>query len=272
MEATRNRGRGKIFACFRPVVLVDDVHDEPIFESASLQSSGDEGGARRKRKLGRSFSAALKTVILRTALLKKYSRSENHVHDYNNGFRSHVLSRGRSFVKNLKKNMSRKAAFLEPDDVFWSKNPNRSPIFSSSSSSRTPSLASSSTSNSSRSSPTRSEPDTAIQRSISLDHFRQMTPTNKPRTMKKESGKKSCGYFIPTLEVCVLSVCLFALIWGKVFAIVACTSAWLFLAPDRRSQKLRRGGHYEVFDTEEYKKRVIMEGLLERDRCRLPQY
>ncbi|KAH6835578.1 hypothetical protein C2S53_003120 [Perilla frutescens var. hirtella] len=269
MEATRNRGRGKIFSCFRPVVLVhDDVDDdEPISDySASLQSSGDEGGARRKRKLRRSFSAALKAVVFRTTLLKK-SRSENHHGQDYDGFRSHILSRGRSFVRSLKKNMSRKS-FLEPDDFFWSKNTNRSPIFSSNSSSRTPSLASSSSSGSSRSSPTRSEPDTNIQRSISLDHFRQIVPTNKPpRTMKKESGKK-CGYTIPTLEVCVLLVCLFALIWGKVFAIVACTSAWLFLSPNHPSQKLS----YEVFDSEEYKKRVIMGGLLERDRCRFPPY
>lgn len=87
--------------------------------------------------------------------------------------------------------------------------------------------------------------------------------------MAKQRRMKKCGYFIPDLEICVLLVCLAALMWGKVFAIVACTSAWLFIAP---GGKLGRADSCEFSDSEEYKKRVIMEGLLERDRSRVLQY
>lgn len=66
MDATKNRGRGKFFACFRPLA-VDDY--EPISDSASVQSSGDEGSTWKKKRLRRSLSAALKAVIFRTALV-----------------------------------------------------------------------------------------------------------------------------------------------------------------------------------------------------------
>lgn len=185
------------------------------------------------------------------------------------GLRSNILSRGKSFVKSMKKNVARKQC-LETDEAIWSHNSNRSPLFSSNSSSPPSSIGSSSSSASSQqSSPARSETDT-IQRAVSLDqHLRRIKPAKKKT--KKEGGRK-CVYMIPTLEICVLMVCLFALIWGKAFAVVTCTSAWLFFAPSRRSPKLRRAGSYEVLDSEEYKKRVMMEGWLERDRTRVLQY
>ncbi|XP_057790611.1 uncharacterized protein LOC131007696 [Salvia miltiorrhiza] len=253
MDATRNRGRGKIFACFRPLAIEDY---EPVSDSASVQSSGDEGSPWRKKRLRRSLSAALKAVIFRTALLKK-SKSANDGGEDTDGYRINFSPfRGRSFIKSKRKNASNKPP-LAPDGSFWSHS-NRSPLFSSDGS-RTPSM--SSLSASSRSSPARSESD-SIQRCVSIDYFRQTNP--KQRMMKK------C--IIPYLEICVLLVCLAALIWGKVLAIVACTSAWLFIAPGGRSRKLRRADSYELSDSEEYKKRVIMEGLLERDRSRVLQY
>lgn len=200
----------------------------------------------------------------------KKSRSENQ-HEKGlgenkglDGLRSNILSRGKSFVKSMKKNVARKQCLeTTTNEVFWSHNSNRSPLFSSNSSSPASSIGSSSSASSQQSSPARSEMDT-IQPAVSLDqHLRRIKPAKK---------KMKCAYMIPTLEICVLMVCLFALIWGKAFAVVTCTSAWLFFAPSRRSPKLRRAGSYEVMDSEEYKKRVMMEGWLERDRTRVLQY
>lgn len=199
----------------------------------------------------------------------KKSRSETRYEQ--DGCLSNFPSCRKSFVKSDRKSVSSKPLLL-PEGIFWSNSSNHSPIFSSNSSSRTPSM--SSLSASSRSTPARSEPDN-IPRSLSIDHFGQLNPAaSKQRAMRRESGRK-CAYVIPALEVCVLLVCLAALIWGKAFAIVACTSAWLFFAPSggRSRRRVRRVDSYGVGgDSEEYKKRVIMEGLLERDRSRVFQY
>ncbi|KAL1567087.1 hypothetical protein AAHA92_02607 [Salvia divinorum] len=247
MDATRNRGRGRFLACFRPLTAADD------YDPVSNSPSADEGSPPRKRRLRRSLSAALKAVIFRTTLLKK-SRSENNSDEYAHGSRIRFSPFRGGFIKSRKKNASSKPP-LAPDGSFWP-SANASPFFSSDGS-RTSSI--SSLSGSARSSPARSEMD-GIQRCVSTDHFTQMKPMTKRRAMKK------CGYI---MEICVLLMCLAALIWGKVFAIVACTSAWLFIAP---GGKRRQADSYEFNDSEEYKKRVIMEGLLERDRSRVFQY
>lgn len=155
------------------------------------------------------------------------------------------------------KNLSCKH-FFEPEEVFRTNSSNRSSLFSSTSGGRTPSSSSSSASSCS------SHSRFQIKRSVSLD-FRHMSSLNKQKSMKRDCGRK-CTYN-PTLEMCIFLVCLFVLVfWGKVFAIVTCTSTWLFFAPGQRSHQLRGVDSSDVIDSEEYKKRVIMEGLLERNR------
>ncbi|KAG6387364.1 hypothetical protein SASPL_152551 [Salvia splendens] len=245
MDATRNRGRGRFLACFRPLTL-DAADYDPVSAPPSVQSSPV-----RKKKLRRSLSAALKAVIFRTTLLKK-SRSENSRDEYADRRISFWPFRGKGFIKSKKK---KNASPLAPDGGIWP-SANASPLFSSDAS-QTSSV--SSLSGSARSSPARSEAE-SVQGCVSVDHFRQMNLNTKRRAVKK------CSY---NMEICVLLMCLAALIWGKVFAVVACTSAWLFIAP---GGKVGRAESYELGDSEEYKKRVMMEGLLERDRCRVFQY
>lgn len=64
-------------------------------------------------------------------------------------------------------------------------------------------------------------------------------------------------------------------LWGKLCAIL-CTSAWLYFIPQMRSMGRSDGGSSSVPDpdhpvgldlgSEEYKKKVVLEGLLERSR------
>ncbi|XP_047966446.1 uncharacterized protein LOC125210875 [Salvia hispanica] len=214
MDATRNRGRGRFLACFRPLTLDATDYDPP-----PLHSSPD-----RKKKLRRSLSATLKAVIFRTTLLKK-SRSENSRDEYADRRISFSPFRGKGFIKSKKKNAWSKPP-LAPDGGVWP-SANASPLFSSDAS------QTSSVSSLSGSSPARSETD-SVQGRVSTDHFK---PTTKRRAVKK------CSYI---MEICVLLMCLAALIWGKVFAVVACTSAWLFIAP---SGKVGRAESYGLSRT-----------------------
>lgn len=69
MDATKiNRGRSKKgFACFKPPVV-----DEP-----GRDFSADDAAGTRKKRLRRSFSAALKAVFFKTSLVRIFNR---HLH------------------------------------------------------------------------------------------------------------------------------------------------------------------------------------------------
>lgn len=82
--------------------------------------------------------------------------------------------------------------------------------------------------------------------------------------------KVSRGVFSSNTGLSLLLLSLLVLIfWGKVCAIL-CTSTWLFFMPGQS-----KGGDLAVnmvgmldVDSDEYKKRIILEGLLERNRSR----
>lgn len=84
------------------------------------------------------------------------------------------------------------------------------------------------------------------------------------------TNKVSRGVFSSNTGLSLLLLSLLVLIfWGKVCAIL-CTSTWLFFMPGQS-----KGGDLAVdmvgmldVDSDEYKKRIILEGLLERNRSR----
>lgn len=93
------------------------------------------------------------------------------------------------------------------------------------------------------------------------------------KSVKKSVCVGKCIYNRTLDRMCILLVCLVGLVfWGKVFAIATCTSTWLLFAPaGRRGHRLGRAEspvNDVIVDSEEYKKRVIMGGLLERNRSR----
>lgn len=72
--------------------------------------------------------------------------------------------------------------------------------------------------------------------------------------------------------LCLILLSLLVLVmWGKVCAIV-CTSTWLFLVPRLGSwnKSFRLMDNSRKIDYEEQKKKIIMEGLLQRNRNRGP--
>nr|KYP69464.1 Uncharacterized protein At5g23160 family [Cajanus cajan] len=91
------------------------------------------------------------------------------------------------------------------------------------------------------------------------------------RTSKKAKNARSS--YDPVVGMSVLVVTLVIIIfWGRLCAIL-CTSLWLYCTPrfrnigavndDDRPHTTKSNDGY--FDSEEYKKKVIMEGLLERN-------
>lgn len=63
----------------------------------------------------------------------------------------------------------------------------------------------------------------------------------------------------------IIVILIITLIWGRLCAIL-CTSAWLFFISRYKSESKTSSGSGDVdLDSEEYKKRVVFEGFLERD-------
>ncbi|KAL7103550.1 hypothetical protein ACP275_08G186700 [Erythranthe tilingii] len=290
MDPTKNnRGTSKIFTCFNPVVDDDDgdyeIMDNRGGGGLASPPPPSESGGRRKKKVRRSFSvASMKAVFCKPSSLRK-SKSESSKQDHLDRPSNNLLSKSKKLVKSVKKSFTCKP-FWEPHQEIFRTNSNHSSSIFSSNSSRHRSSASSmsSSSISSLSSNSGSEYSDGngiiIKRSVSLD-FEQMSPpmnttTTTTATTLQKPTRRDCGrkcisnYCNPSLDqMCIFLVCLGALVfWGKVFAIVTCTSTWLFVYPGHRFQRVDSPVNdiSNIVDSEEYKKRVVMEGLLERNR------
>ncbi|KAL5736170.1 hypothetical protein ACOSP7_030646 [Xanthoceras sorbifolium] len=89
----------------------------------------------------------------------------------------------------------------------------------------------------------------------------------------KQNQDRGRGYYRSNICLCFLLISLFVLVfWGRVCAIV-CTSTWLFFVPRRLSTSgnvlsSKNVVDYAKFDSEKYKKKIIIEGLLERNHSR----
>ncbi|KAK6134448.1 hypothetical protein DH2020_031805 [Rehmannia glutinosa] len=253
MDSVKNRGRIKFFPCFNPIVDVVD-EDEPC--SHSPPSPGvDESRRREKTGHGR-FSGLVKAVFFKTPLLKKL-RSKRSKRD---SFRSSSNISSSKLIKKLKKKKQSREKYSDQEEIFQD-NSDRSSLFSSTSSSSASSISSN------------SRPGSERIKTSSTDCFdsKQTNITNnKPRAMKTVISSK-CDYTSAKLMLIIL-VCLVALVfWGKAFAIVTCTSAWLFWAPSRAGPRGGGPTANNVVGSEEDKKRVVMEGFLDRNRSRVVQ-
>ncbi|KAL8046489.1 hypothetical protein ABFX02_08G180800 [Erythranthe guttata] len=296
MDPTKNnRGTSKIFTCFNPLVDDDDDGDNEIMDNRggggglASPSPPSESGGRRKKKVRRSFSvASMKAVFCKPSSLRK-SKSESSKQDHLDRPSSNLLSKSKKLVKSVKKSFTCKPFWEPHQEIFRTTSNHSSSIFSSNSSRHRSSASSmSSSSISSLSSNSSSKySDVIIKRSVSLD-FEQMSPpmntttttttttTTAAGTTLQKPTRRDCGrkcisnYCNPSLDqMCIFLVCLGALVfWGKVFAIVTCTSTWLFVYPGHRFQRVDSPVNdvSTIVDSEEYKKRVVMEGLLERNR------
>ncbi|WCJ40083.1 hypothetical protein M5689_021015 [Euphorbia peplus] len=113
-----------------------------------------------------------------------------------------------------------------------------------------------------------------ISRSISLP---SANPTGQPGVGIKKPGKESTSNKLDAMVgMSIIMVTLvIILIWGRLCAII-CTCTWLYFIPRLRKngepagQTVQNGLESEEpdFDSEEYKKRVVLVGFLERNHNR----
>ncbi|KAI3467888.1 hypothetical protein Pfo_024551 [Paulownia fortunei] len=117
---------------------------------------------------------------------------------------------------------------------------------------------------------------TKLSHSVSLPLPRQKK--EKPSAgggKKSEKGKKLiiAGEFDSMVGALIILVTLIVmLIWGKVCAIL-CTAAWFYFIPRFRANidesyamKLKNGTDHIDLDSWEYKKKVVLQGLLDRNQ------
>ncbi|CAK9160177.1 unnamed protein product [Ilex paraguariensis] len=291
----KNRGRNKLFMCFRPVALEEDdlvnpnrkggsegpvltyiavgggnregvvipkiltsMSEEKLEESADGYVGGD-GHRRTKKRFHRSLSRVLKAVLFDTSLATEVRNKKLRKNSFrsNSNLSSKMEKVSNSINKNpSSKESSRSDELLGVDSILSSSLYSSSTIPSSSLSSW---CSSSITSN--------SRPFSEIKGSSRANSVDLKQGYKQSSTTKNARG----GYYSSSIGLCWLLVCLLVLIfWGKICAII-CTSISLFLAPQRSGGVHLPANEIDLpdIDSEEHKKKVIMEGLLKRNRNRV---
>ncbi|KAI8552687.1 hypothetical protein RHMOL_Rhmol06G0286000 [Rhododendron molle] len=270
----RNRGRNNYFTCcFRPAntdegsvkrrrkdcpggppVFPISVQGEDkmvlpkILTSLSEEKSKvspDGGGRGTEERSRRSFSRIFKSVLLRNPLVKKFSCRKARQKSFQKT-KSNIVSEKIKKDSNAAKVNPTPDKPPEADSCCWA-----SPNSSSTATTSTPTCS-------------------------SLVSSYGASPVESKQVDIPTSTEKARECSSPTIGFCVLLVCLVVLtFWGRVVAIL-CTSMFLFLVRRRieRSPSVDstvNGIDLPVndVDTKAYKKKVIMEGLLERNRGRV---
>ncbi|GLT87076.1 hypothetical protein SLE2022_051770 [Rubroshorea leprosula] len=89
-------------------------------------------------------------------------------------------------------------------------------------------------------------------------------PTTLSEVISKELGGGNNEKFDPVMGMSIILVTLIIMLfWGRLCAIL-CTSAWLYFYPRLRKHDIDTKAKFSNLNSEEYKKKVVMEGLLER--------
>ncbi|KAM7495502.1 hypothetical protein LguiB_030111 [Lonicera macranthoides] len=249
MDLTKNnRGKKNIFMCFRSVglnaggsahrsrkgSLSKSLSDNNLVDLSENDAASNCLG--RKEKPRRRLSRVLKAILFDASLSKRI------------GDRKPPLNRSGS-QNNLSSiqtnsNISNRELLSESDDM--------SKINSSGSSSRY-----SSTNNLTSMCPNCS---------CSIPNSPERMGSSGTKSQEKKSVMKFGRYLCSNRGLCLLLSCFMVLIiWGKVCAI-CCTLTWLLFAPRRLNvvDSLVKVFDSPDIDSDKYKKRVIMEGLLDR--------
>ncbi|XP_065859910.1 uncharacterized protein [Euphorbia lathyris] len=210
-------------------------------DTARIPPSSDAAAGHFKKKSRRKFVRLIKAVLFETSLANKIKKRAK---------KKKQIANGDSASINDKDTYPITATTL--NKKFGKKNQGR--IISGTPSIETSSISSSSCASSIASSSMRF-PDTDI--------------TNLLEQQKQKNEEKGKGYYGINTGLCLILVALLVLVvWGKLFAIL-CTSAWLFFLPNWSKGKMLLKGRLkaeESMDREEYNKKIIMEGLLDRKR------
>ncbi|XP_074345633.1 uncharacterized protein LOC141684516 isoform X2 [Apium graveolens] len=105
-----------------------------------------------------------------------------------------------------------------------------------------------------------------------LSHSISLPPLirTKEKAIRSENGVETQGKVDPIVGMSIMmGTLVIMIIWGKVCAII-CTCAWLYMVPRLRTKKNSRLNLSSLnLESVEYKKKVVLEGLLQRDRRRV---
>ncbi|GMJ00535.1 hypothetical protein like AT5G08240 [Hibiscus trionum] len=111
---------------------------------------------------------------------------------------------------------------------------------------------------------------TRLSHAVSLPVLDGSQRVGNPRIHAPISSKELVEKFEPMIGISVIMVTLIILVlWGRVCAIL-CTSAWLYICPRFRARSNANESTANPNDTylssKEYKKKVVLEGLLHRNQ------
>ncbi|KAJ6733445.1 PROTEIN putative-RELATED [Salix koriyanagi] len=94
---------------------------------------------------------------------------------------------------------------------------------------------------------------------------RSRVTIKKPQKENDHQNKKKSDHPLIGMSIIIMTLVIMV-VWGKLCAIL-CTSAWLYFVPRLRSEDTVSNGLISTesfYDSEDYKKRVVLDGFLER--------
>ncbi|XP_022139696.1 uncharacterized protein LOC111010543 [Momordica charantia] len=257
-DAAKSRKKTKLFPCFRSPASdcyvrterCKDVPDEKVFPlmaveemdgtmfhsvrsvASSKDADDEDSGCRKRKGSGGALSRAIKAVLFGTALAKKM-RKKKAKQKQNSKKENQIRHHSVSSISDRSRIAS------DPYHNYSNFSSRTSMPFSSSS------FCSSSPSSSDIS-----------ERSFAI------YPTAPKRLFSQINLRRICSGWLMFL-VCILSL----ILWGKICAIV-CTSVWILCFSSRRfgfkSPEIKASA--AAIDSGEHNKRIVIEGLLARDR------
>ncbi|KAJ1383780.1 putative transmembrane protein [Sesbania bispinosa] len=280
-----NKSKKSLFMCFKPVVGVDDSFKhsrkrskgnvtDPVLaylavadEDGVVLSSAAEVGRKEcrshRKKIGRDRWQALRAAMKEKAMVKKiinrwktkkdnWSMSSRSNSSNSSNLEGEVGKISNPQCKTTRRtNSNVSSTFGSSSGIFTS-----SSSLSSTSSSRTTDLASGSSSH-------------------EIYSPKPSIPLNG--TKQKQCGgvedylKRKGNYGSNTALFMLLISLLILIMWGK-FSAILFTSIWFYLVPPSRRRPCNEGvscGGESECDSVQYKKKIIMEGLLERSHSRV---
>lgn len=289
LSPAMSRGNsGKFFRCFKPAVVEDGDYgrgdmeergpgEEPLFAYIAVKEddgrlvqeippvgegddgSDDRGKNKKKKKKGlQLLSRASKAIFFEKSLAKKIQNrksTKNSPESIGN-----LSTEAERILKLMHQNSGDRVS--DNDSVGVTESSLSTSSHSSVVATTSPSLSSSRSSSTNSSLRGRTQSST---RSSSFNSKQVQLGTVEDSRERPSSSDNSA--------ICLLLLTLLVLVlWGKVCAIV-CTSTWLLFVPrwsivKRPKSSLESGDDSSDVDSAEYKKKIILQGLLQRKRSR----
>ncbi|KAK7848089.1 uncharacterized protein LOC111995103 [Quercus suber] len=284
---TTTTKKKKFLLCFKPMTM-DGLEEDPVFKYFAVEEKEgmlfpviskpsmapdkkeaqveeeEKGSGRRKKGRNVKLSKFLKAVFTGTFLAKKLKKRKL----VESSFRSETIITEKG-VKTM--NSVNKDSLKQDDDNLRINSNVSSCSRRSSAFTATPMCSSSSSSSSTSNSRSMSQRCNSFESTLTGANSQNEQDNNGSKQRQDKNNnvqkheKRNRGFYI---GFCLPLICLLVLIfWGKIFAIL-CTSMGFFMVRwSSRCALPEDGIKSSEFDSDEHKKKVIMEGLLKRGRA-----